>query len=60
MIIFSVASAGGFALALVLFAGIRERLMISPVPRAMRGTAIALVTAGIMSLAFLGFAGMVK
>jgi len=60
MIVFSFASSAGFALALVLFAGVRERLLISPVPRSMRGTAIALVTAGIMSLAFLGFAGMVK
>ena len=59
MVVFSFASASGFALAIVLFAGIRERMMISPVPRAMRGTAIALVTAGIMSLAFLGFVGMV-
>ena len=59
MIIFSFCSAVGFALALLLFAGLRERLLISPVPKAMRGTAIALVTAGIMSLAFLGFAGMV-
>ena len=59
MVVFSFASAAGFALAIVLFAGIRERMMISPVPRAMRGTAIALVTAGIMSLAFLGFVGMV-
>ncbi len=60
MLIFSFASAVGFALAIVLFAGIRERMLISPVPRSMRGTAIALVTAGVMSLAFLGFAGMVK
>ena len=60
MIIFSVASATGFALAIVLFAGLRERLMVSPVPQAMRGTAIALVTAGVMSLAFLGFYGMVQ
>ena len=60
MIIFSVASAAGFALAIVLFAGLRERLMVSPVPQAMRGTAIALVTAGVMSLAFLGFYGMVQ
>ncbi len=59
MLIFSVCSATGFALAIVLFAGLRERHLISPVPRAMRGTALALVTAGIMSLAFLGFAGMV-
>ena len=60
MIIFSVASAIGFALAIILFAGVRERLMVSPVPRSMQGTAIALVTAGVMSLAFLGFYGMVQ
>ena len=60
MIIFSVASAAGFALAIILFAGLRERLLVSPVPQAMRGTAIALVTAGVMSLAFLGFYGMVQ
>ncbi len=60
MIIFSVASAIGFALAIVLFAGVRERLMVSPVPQSMQGTAIALVTAGVMSLAFLGFYGMVQ
>lgn len=58
MLVFSVSSAVGFGVALLLFAGIRERLMISPVPKAMQGTAIALVTAGIMSLAFIGFAGM--
>lgn len=56
--IFSAASAAGFALAIILFAGVRERLFLSPVPMAMRGTAVALVTAGIMSLAFVGFAGM--
>ncbi len=60
MVVFSMASAAGFALAIILFAGLRERLMVSPVPEAMKGTAIALVTAGIMSLAFLGFAGMVN
>lgn len=58
-IVFSFSSAVGFSLALILFAGLRERLLISPVPKAMRGTSIALITAGIMSLAFLGFAGMV-
>ena len=57
-VVFSAASAAGFALAIVLFACVRERLFISPVPNAMRGTAIALVTAGVMSLAFMGFAGM--
>jgi H+/Na+-translocating ferredoxin:NAD+ oxidoreductase subunit A len=58
--IFSAASAAGFSLAIMLFAGVRERLFLSPVPQAMRGTAVALVTAGVMSLAFLGFAGMVQ
>jgi Na+-translocating ferredoxin:NAD+ oxidoreductase subunit A len=58
-VIFSTASAAGFTLAIVLFAGVRERLFLAPVPRAMQGTAIALVMAGVMSLAFFGFAGMV-
>ena len=58
MLVFSFSSAVGFSLALILFAGIRERLLISPVPQPLRGTAIALVTAGIMSLAFIGFSGM--
>ena len=57
---YSVATALGFALALVLFAGIRERLDGADVPVAFRGTAIAMVTAGIMSLAFMGFAGLDK
>ena len=58
MLVFSTASALGFSLALILFASLRQRLLISPVPKPMQGTAIALVTAGIMSLAFLGFKGM--
>lgn len=58
MIVFSVASAAGFALALVLFAGLRERFQISRVPKALEGTAIALITAGLMSLAFFGFKGL--
>ena len=53
-------AAGGFALVLVLFAGIRERLQAADVPRPFRGTAIALMTAGIMSLAFMGFSGMAR
>ncbi|MEW6412714.1 MAG: electron transport complex subunit RsxA [Candidatus Zixiibacteriota bacterium] len=60
MVVYSFSAAFGFGLAIVLFAGLRERLLVSPVPRAMQGTAIALVTAGIMSLAFLGFSGMVN
>ncbi len=58
MLVFSSASAIGYGLALILFAGIRERLVLSAVPQSMQGTAIALVTAGIMALAFMGFQGM--
>jgi electron transport complex protein RnfA len=57
-IVFSIASASGFTLALILLAGIRERLEISDVPRALRGTAIGLIMAGLMSLAFFGFVGV--
>ncbi len=49
----------GFTLALVLMAGIREKTVTSDVPRAFRGFPIALITAGIMSMAFLAFSGMV-
>ena len=56
---FSVATAVGFALALVLFAGIRERLDFEDVPRAFRGIPIALITAGILAMAFMGFSGLV-
>lgn len=58
MLVFSSASAVGWALAIILFAGIRERLSISPVPKMMQGTAVALVTAALMSLGFMGFLGM--
>jgi len=58
MLVFSSTSAIGYGLALILFAGHRERLQISAVPQSMQGTAIALVTAGIMALAFMGFKGM--
>ena len=56
---FSVATAVGFAMALVLFAGIRERLELEEVPEAFRGTPIALITAGILAMAFMGFSGLV-
>ena len=58
MIVFGVASAAGFSLALILFAGLRERFRIAHQPRALQDTAIGLITAGLMSLAFLGFKGM--
>jgi len=59
-IVFAIGAALGFTLAMVLFAGLRERLDLCPVPKCFRGTAIALVTAGLLSLAFMGFAGLVK
>jgi len=59
-VIFALGAALGFTLAMVLFAGLRERLDLCPVPRSFRGTGIALVTAGLLSLAFMGFAGLVK
>lgn len=58
--LFGFGSAIGFTLALILFAGIRERLEGADVPLHFRGTAIAMITAGIMSLAFMGFAGLDK
>ena len=54
-----VATALGFALALVLFAGIRERLDFEDVPKAFKGIPIALITAGILAMAFMGFSGLV-
>lgn len=59
-LIFGLGSAIGFTLALVMFAGIRERLEGADIPVHFRGTAIAMITAGIMSLAFMGFAGLDK
>lgn len=57
-IIFSFGAAMGFSLVLVLFAAIRERLVSANIPRAFAGTPIFLVTAGLMSLAFMGFSGL--
>ena len=57
--LFGFAGALGFALAILLFSGIREVLDLADAPRAFKGTALALVTAGILSLAFMGFAGLV-
>ncbi|MBT5952563.1 MAG: electron transport complex subunit RsxA, partial [Methylococcales bacterium] len=50
----------GFSLVLVLFAGLRERIELADIPLPFKGNAIALVTAGLMSMAFMGFAGWVK
>lgn len=56
---YSVSTALGFALALVIFAGIRERLALDEVPEAFRGVPIALITASILAMAFMGFSGLV-
>ncbi len=58
-VVFAIANAIGFALALIIFAGIREHLDLMRVPKGMRGVPIALIVAGILSLAFMGFAGIV-
>ncbi len=58
-VIYSTSIAVGFALALVLFAGIRERLEVEEVPQGMRGVPIALIAAGLLAMAFMGFANVV-
>lgn len=58
-VIYSVSTALGFAIALVLFAGIRERLDVEDVPQALRGVPIALIAAGLLAMAFMGFANVV-
>ncbi len=57
-VVFSFFSALGFGLALVLFSSLRERLELSAVPRPFQGMAIALITAGILAMAFVGFSGL--
>ena len=58
-VVYAVAVAVGFTLALVLFAGLRERLELENVPKALRGVPIALITAGLLAMAFMGFSGLV-
>lgn len=58
-IVFGFGAAVGFSLVLILFAAMRERLVAADVPIAFRGAAIAMITAGLMSLAFMGFTGLV-
>ena len=57
-VVFDISTALGFALALVIFAGIREQLSLMPVPKGMQGMSIALVTAGLLAMAFIGFSGV--
>lgn len=58
-VVFAIATALGYGLALILFSVLREHLDLMDVPKAMRGTPIALLTAGLMAMAFVGFSGMV-
>ena len=57
-VVFAISTAIGFALALVVFAGIREQLAMMDVPKGMQGMSIALVTAGLLAMAFMGFSGV--
>ena len=57
--VFGFAAAAGFALALIIFTSLRETIDRADPPKAFRGAAVALLTAGLLSLAFMGFAGMV-
>jgi len=58
--IYGFGAAVGFSMVLILFAAMRERITVADVPVAFRGPAIALITAGLMSMAFMGFSGLVK
>lgn len=57
-VVFAISTAIGFTLAMVLFAGIREQLALAKVPEGMKGTPIALIVAGLLAMAFMGFAGI--
>ena len=57
-VIYAVATAAGYALALIIFSTIREQLALTKVPKAMQGVPIALITAGILAMAFMGFSGI--
>ena len=57
---FAFSTSIGFALALILFAGLREQLRFSSLPKAMQGTPIALIVAGILAMAFMGFSGVAE
>ncbi len=59
-VVYAFSTACGFGLALILFAGIREQLALLRVPKGMQGMPIALLTAGLLALAFMGFSGIVK
>ena len=59
-VVYAFSTAIGFALALVLFAGLREQMSLVNIPKGMKGTPIALITAGLLAMAFMGFSGVVQ
>ncbi len=59
-VVFAIANSIGFGLALILFSGLREHMQLMELPKGMRGVPAALIVAGILALAFMGFTGMVK
>ena len=58
-LVYSVSTALGFAVALVIFAGLRERMEFEEVPKVFQGVPIALITAALLAMAFMGFSGLV-
>ncbi|GHT21470.1 electron transport complex subunit A [Bacteroidia bacterium] len=58
-VVYATATAAGFAIAMLIFAGIREQMEFSAIPQGMKGIPITLVTAGLLAMAFMGFAGIV-
>lgn len=57
-VVYAISTAIGFGLALIIFAGLREQMSLVKIPKGMQGTAIALVTAGLLAMAFMGFSGV--
>jgi electron transport complex protein RnfA len=58
-VVFAIANAVGFGLALIVFAGLREHVELTNVPKAMKGVPIAFIIAGLLAMAFMGFTGIV-
>lgn len=59
-VVYAISNAAGFGLALVTFSGIREQLDLADIPKSMKGVPIAFIIAGLLAMAFMGFAGIVK
>ena len=58
-LVFGMGSALGFSIVMVIFAGLRERIALANVPETFAGTPVSLITAGLLSLVFMGFSGMI-